>query len=62
MKYTIKFQASSNENLTPEQFEIYLQDLLNKAVLPTLNSDLVPLSLVALKIETPSGVHRLGRC
>jgi hypothetical protein len=49
MKYTIKFQASSNENLTPEQFEIYLQDLLNKAVLPTLNSDLVPLSLEVKK-------------
>jgi hypothetical protein len=44
-KYTIKFQALSTDNLTPELFEIYLKDLLNSAVLPTLNSELVPLTL-----------------
>jgi hypothetical protein len=49
MKYTIKFQASSTDNLTPELFEIYLKDLLNSAVLPTLTSELIPLSLEVKK-------------
>ena len=48
-KYTIKFQVSHTDNLTPELFEIYLKDLLNSAVLPTLNAELIPLSLEVKK-------------
>jgi len=45
VKATIKLQVQINDNLTIEQLEIYLRDLLVTSVLPTLNADLVPLSL-----------------
>jgi hypothetical protein len=50
--FTIRLQvreAYSTPNTTAEEVEIYLKDLLQKAVLPALNLELVPLSLEVKK-------------
>ena len=50
--FTIRLQVRegyATPNTTAEEVEIYLKDLLQKAVLPALNLDLVPLSLEVKK-------------
>jgi hypothetical protein len=50
--FTIRLQVREGydtPNTTAEEVEIYLKDLLQKAVLPALNLDLVPLSLEVKK-------------
>jgi hypothetical protein len=49
--FTIRLQVREADfiNTTAEEVEIYFKDLLQKAVLPALNLDLVPLSLEVKK-------------
>ena len=49
--YTIRLQVREADfiSTTAEEVEIYFKDLLQKAVLPALNLDLVPLSLEVKK-------------
>ena len=44
MKMTIRFQVETTET-APNSFEVYLKDLLQKAVRPALNATMTPLSL-----------------
>ena len=50
-KYTVTFKVTASEfnsdNLA--DYEFYLKDLLNKAVLPALNLELVPLTFEVKK-------------
>jgi hypothetical protein len=43
-KYTVTFQVTKYEECTPELLESEIKDLLINAVLPALNSELVPLT------------------
>jgi hypothetical protein len=49
--FTIRLQVREADfiNTTAEEVEIYFKDLLQKAVLPALNLELVPLSLEVKK-------------
>jgi hypothetical protein len=49
--FTIRLQVREADfiNTTAEDVEFYFKDLLQKAVLPALNLDLVPLSLEVKK-------------
>jgi hypothetical protein len=50
--FTIRLQVREGydtPNTTAEEVEIYFKDLLQKAVLPALNLELVPLSLEVKK-------------
>jgi hypothetical protein len=49
--FTIRLQVREADfiNTTAEEVETYFKDLLQKAVLPALNLDLVPLSLEVKK-------------
>jgi hypothetical protein len=44
-KYTVTFQVNKYDESTPALLESELQDLLINAVLPALNSELVPLTM-----------------
>ena len=50
-KFTIRLQVSEADfiSTTAEDVEFYFKDLLQKAVLPALNLELVPLSLEVKK-------------
>jgi hypothetical protein len=50
-KYTVSFKVIASEfnSDSIEDYEYYLKDLLNKAVFPTLNLELVPLTFEVKK-------------
>ena len=50
-KYTVTFKVTASEfnSDSLEDLEYYLKDLLNKAVFPALNLELVPLSFEVKK-------------
>jgi hypothetical protein len=50
-KYTVTFQVTASEYNSDslEDYEYYLKDLLNKAVFPALNLELVPLTFTVKK-------------
>ena len=43
-KYSVQFKVVSESNVSIEDVEYYLKDLINKSVLPALNLELVPLT------------------
>jgi hypothetical protein len=51
-KYTVTFQINKYEESTPAIVESELKDLLNSAVLPALNSELVPLTFTVRKARS----------
>ena len=50
-KYTVTFQVTASEYNSDslEDYEYYLKDLINKAVFPALNLELVPLTFTVKK-------------
>jgi hypothetical protein len=43
-KYSVQFKVINESNVSAQDVEYYLKDLLNKSVFPALNLELVPLT------------------